>query len=97
MNDVAIRGSGGLQWQEPQLTTRVPPERAVAPVVVTGSLARRGERLEEQRVIDFDGMIRLLPLPVENEAGQWRARVEDGRKLYAYERPDGSRHCVFVD
>ncbi len=97
MNETAIRGSGGIQWQEPQLTTRVPPETAVAHEVVTGPIARRGERLEQQRVIDFDGMFRTLPLPVPGGLGEWRGVVEGGRRFYAFQRTDGSRYCINLD
>ena len=97
MNESVIRGSGGLQWQEPQLTTRVPPVTGVVPAVVTGSIALPGERTEPQRLADFDGVYRMVTLPVREGAGEWRAIVEDGKRLYAYQRRDGSRSVICLD
>lgn len=88
----------GTTWREPAgLTCRVPPTGGVNSAVVTEATAQRGKRMEGQRLIDFDGIVRTVTLPVPEGPGQWRAIVEDGRRLYAFQRDDGSRFCINLD
>ncbi len=98
MNEVLARGTADHQWREvAPLTTRVP---AVAePVKATEAryINRSGERLVPQPLIDFDGVSRMVTLPVRDGAGEWRATVEDGQRLYVFRRQDGSRSVINLD
>jgi hypothetical protein len=98
MNEVLTRGTAGHQWREvAPLTTRVPG--TLEPVEATEAryIDRGGEPHMPQRLADFDGVVRTVTLPVREGAGQWRAIVEDGRRLYAFQRQDGSRSVVCLD
>ena len=83
MNESVIRGTAGHQWRElAPLTMRVPPDADVVPVVVTGPVAQRGERMERQRLADFDGMFRTVTLPVREGPGEWRAALGIDRLVH---------------
>jgi hypothetical protein len=98
MNETVMRGTGALQWRElALLMTRVPAIAEPVKAAEAHFINRGGERLIPQRLIDFDGVTRMVTLPVRDGAGEWRATVEDGQRLYVFRRRDGSRSVICLD